>query len=79
MTTKAYILIGTAVGMSRDIASSLRSLPGIEAADRVTGPYDIIAVVQARDLDAIGRLIHDHVHTANGVARTATCVVMGNQ
>ena len=79
MTTKAYILIGTAVGMSRDIVSTLRSLSGVQAVDRVTGPYDIIAVVQASDLDAVGELVHNHIHPANGVARTVTCLVVGSQ
>ena len=45
MATKAYVLIETSVGKSRDVANELRSLRGVQAADNVTGPYDVIAVV----------------------------------
>ncbi len=74
MATKAYILIETAVGKSRDVASALRSLPGVQNVDAVTGPYDIIAVVSASDLNAVGDLVTSQVHTINGIVRTVTCL-----
>ena len=79
MTTKAYILIETGVGTSRDVANSLRSLPGVETVDGVTGPYDIIAVVQAPDLSAVGDLVTSQIHAINGIVRTVTCLVAGTQ
>ena len=78
MTTKAYILIETGVGTSRDVANSLRSLPGVETVDGVTGPYDIIAVVQAPDLNAVGDLVTSQIHTINGIVRTVTCLYVGS-
>ena len=54
MATKAYILIETTVGKASRVTGELKSLPGVEAVDGVTGPYDIIAVVQAPDLNAVG-------------------------
>jgi len=77
MTTKAYILIETAVGKSRDVSSSLRSLPGIKTVDPVTGPYDIIAVVSAPDLNAVGDLVTSKIHVINGIVRTVTCLSVG--
>ena len=50
MATKAYLLIETAVGKTRDVASTLTGLPGITTVDVVTGPYDIIAVVTGDDM-----------------------------
>ena len=47
MATKAYVLIETAVGKSREVAESLKGIPGMQAVDAVTGPYDIIAVLEA--------------------------------
>ena len=77
MATKAYILIETAVGKSRDVTQALRSLPGVETVDAVTGPYDIIAVVGAPDLNAVGDLVASQIHTINGIARTVTCLSVG--
>ncbi len=78
MSTKAYILIETAVGKSRDVADSLRSLEGIESVDAVTGPYDIIAIVAAPDLNSIGDLVTSRIHIINGIVRTVTCLSVGS-
>ena len=78
MATKAYILIETAVGKSRGVADSLLALTGVETVDAVTGPYDIIAVVGAPDLNAVGDLVTSQIHTINGITRTVTCLSVGN-
>ncbi len=74
MSTKAYILIETTVGKSRDVADALRSLQGVETVDAVTGPYDIIAIVEAPDLNAVGSLVTSQIHTISGIVRTVTCL-----
>ena len=74
MATKAYVLIETAVGKPREVMDSLGGASGMEAVDAVTGPYDIIAVVNAADLSAVGELVTDKVHTISGVLRTVTCL-----
>lgn len=79
MATKAYILIETAVGKTREVVSALRVIPEMRAVDAVTGPYDIIAVVEADDLNSIGELITNRVHTIGGVVRTVTCLAVGVQ
>lgn len=78
MPTKAYILIETDVGKSRDVAAHLRSLPGVTTVDAVTGPYDIITIVEAPDLNAVGDLVTSKIHTIGGIARTVTCLSMGS-
>ena len=77
MPAKAYVLIETTVGESRQIASTLRSLTGVQAVDVVAGPYDIIAVVEAPDLNAIGDLVTTRVHSVKGIVRTITCLSVG--
>jgi len=78
MATKAYILIETAVGKSRDVASGLRKLSDVETVDPVTGPYDIIAVVNAPDLNAVGDMVTSEIHTIGGIIRTVTCLSMSS-
>ena len=77
MATKAYLLIETAVGKTRDVASTLSGLTGIATVDVVTGPYDIIAVVTGDDMAVVGDLVTGHIHTVAGVVRTVTCVAVG--
>ena len=77
MATRAYILIETSVGKNRDVGAALRQLPGIEKVDNVTGPYDIIAVVEAPDLNSIGDLVTSSIHVISGIVRTVTSLSVG--
>ena len=74
MATKAYVLIETAVGKSREVAESLKGIQGMQAVDAVTGPYDIIAVLEAVDLNAVGEIVTSKIHTIGGILRTVTCL-----
>ena len=75
--TKAFVLIETAVGKTNDVVNSLKSIPGVSSVDVVTGPYDIIAVLEAQDLGAVGDVVTGRVHTIGGIVRTVTCLAMG--
>ena len=76
MATKAYILIETVVGQTKPVADTMRLLSEVKAVDSVTGPYDLIAIVEASDLSAIGELMTRQMHAINGVMRTVTCLVI---
>ncbi|MBM3934592.1 MAG: Lrp/AsnC family transcriptional regulator [SAR202 cluster bacterium] len=78
MATKAYILIETAVGKSKTVAKELRALKGVVTVDAVTGPYDIISVVNAPDLNSVGDLVTSEIHTIDGILRTVTCLSVGS-
>ena len=77
MSTRAYVLIETAVGETDSVSTALDALPGVQSVDTVTGPYDIIAMVSARDLNAVGQIVTREVHTVPGIVRTVTCMVVG--
>ncbi len=78
MATRAYLLVETAVGKTRDVAATLQGLEGIESVDVVTGPYDIIALISGDDMTVVGNLVTGHIHTVAGVVRTVTCVAVGS-
>ena len=67
MSTKAFIFIETAVGKTREIASTLKSVNGVQSADLVTGPYDVIVMIEAEDINAVGRLVEQQIHALAGV------------
>ena len=78
MATRAIILIETAVGKTRDVANVLKQVGGMQSVDVVTGPYDVIAVIEAHDMRAIGAVVEEKIHPLGGVARTVTCVAVGS-
>ena len=75
MTTKAFVLFDTAVGQTRAVLAILRELKGVQSADAVTGPYDVIAVVEKGTLSDVGDLVTSEVHPLDGVTRTVTCLL----
>ncbi len=77
MATKAYLLVETAVGKTRDVAATLRDIDGIDTVDVDTGPYDIIAVIAGDDMSVVGNVVTERIHTVTGVVRTVTCVAVG--
>ena len=78
MATKAYILIETAVGTSKSVSDQLREINSVVRVDAVTGPYDIIAVINAPDLTTVGDLVTAQIHVSDGIVRTITCLSMGS-
>jgi DNA-binding Lrp family transcriptional regulator len=73
---KAYVLIETQVGKTKDVVETIRGVEGVLSVDAVTGPYDAIAVVQGETLNEIGDLITAKVHPISGISRTVTCLVL---
>jgi DNA-binding Lrp family transcriptional regulator len=72
----AYVLIRTEVGQAAVVAAALRDVPGVSEAVSVTGPYDVIARAEARNIDELARVIISRVQALGGVARTLTCPVV---
>ena len=74
MAAKAFVLIETMVGKTKEVASTLSQLGGVKSVDTVTGPYDIITVVEADNLNDIGDLVTGKIHPIIGISRTVTCL-----
>ncbi len=76
MAAKAFVLIETAVGRAKEVAAALQQLKGIKSVDPVTGPYDIIAIVEGETLNDIGDLVTGRIHPVSGITRTVTCLAI---
>jgi DNA-binding Lrp family transcriptional regulator len=72
----AFVLIQTEVGTAARVARAVSDLGGVERAEDVTGPYDVIARVQAPGLDQLGRLVASRIQLPDGVIRTLTCTMI---
>jgi len=73
---RAYILIQTDTGRAADVAGTIRGLAGVISTEAVTGPYDVIVLVEAADVDALGQLVVTSVQPVEGIVRTLTCPVI---
>jgi hypothetical protein len=59
----AYVLIQTESARSPMWPGALSDLDGMQLAEDLAGPYDIIARAQAPDLEQLGRLVVAHVQS----------------
>ncbi len=72
----AYILVQTEVGQAAAVAKEVAAIPGVLAAEDVTGPYDVIVRAEADDVDRLGQLVVAKVQGVHGITRTLTCPVV---
>ena len=56
--------------------ANLKQIKGVSSVDTVTGPYDIIAVIGAENLNDIGDIITGEIHALDGISRTVTCLAV---
>ncbi len=73
---QAYILVQTEVGKSKSVAEEIAKLVGVSSAEDVTGPYDVIARVEAETVDDLGKLVIARIQDVPGITRTLTCTVV---
>lgn len=76
MAVKAYVLITTANKETKNALGKLRATRIVQSSDAVTGPYDIIAVVEGEDMDTLGQLITEQIQSIDGIERTLSCIVL---
>jgi len=71
----AYVLIKIAPGKSRTITEELSKTEGVKTAHPVTGMFDIIAYVEAGDINHLTEIVRNRIQTTSGVLRTHTAIV----
>ncbi len=76
MAEKAYVLIETQVGKTKEVVKAISGLEGVVAVDAITGPYDAIATIEGETLSNIGDLVTAKIHPIGGISRTVTCLAV---
>ncbi len=69
---KAVVLITAEPGMDREIAGQIKKVKGVGNVYLVTGLYDIVAEVQARDDASLVALAYDKIRIIEGIRETHT-------
>jgi DNA-binding Lrp family transcriptional regulator len=73
---RSYVLIQTVTGRATDVTGAIRGEPGVISAETVTGPYDVVVLVEAENIDAVGHLVVTAIQPVEGIVRTLTCPVV---
>lgn len=73
---KTYVLIQVDPGKAARVVEALLKVTGVISAEGVTGPYDAVAVGEARNLDELSRRVVADIQAIEGVIRTLPCAVV---
>jgi DNA-binding Lrp family transcriptional regulator len=76
MPLLAYIFMETEAGKTPSVAKKVARLKGVQHAHVVTGPYDIIVLVEAEDTSQLVNILVKKIQAVPGVTRTLTSVVL---
>ncbi|UCG54837.1 MAG: Lrp/AsnC ligand binding domain-containing protein [Dehalococcoidia bacterium] len=76
MKRRAYILIDTEQGQSSSVVVALSEKPGVVAADVIWGPHDVVAIVEADDIDKLMHLVQSDISLIDGIAHMDTCLIV---
>ena len=73
---KAYILIEIRTGELREVMKQMRRVDGVVEVSMTFGPYDAVALVEAEDVNQIGRIMANDIQPIPGVLETLTCLAL---
>jgi len=73
---QAYILITAAIGKVRQVSKELEGLRGVRTVHVVTGPYDLVVFVEAKDLSTMTNTVVEGIHKIKGVVDTNTAIIV---
>lgn len=71
----AYILLTTEIGAEKHVLNSLKKLEGVQEAHSLWGVYDIIANVQAANMDELKNIITSSIDKIGKVNSKLTMII----
>lgn len=76
---KAYVLINTRTGEIRDVVNQLTRVEGVIEANMTFGPYDVVAIIAADDIDHLGKVLANYVQPIPGITHTLTLLAVSDK
>ena len=76
MAISAYIFVECAAGTAKDVAGKVGQLEGVKSCHAITGPFDVIVLVESSDVRTLGDFSVSKIQSIPGVIRTETNVII---
>ncbi len=73
--TRTYVLVRTKAGTMWNVRSDIEKIEGIVDVHVITGPYDLVALVNLPSTEDLKRLLDD-IHDIDGVVSTETWIAV---
>ena len=76
MGFESFIFVNVTGDHTKSAYKTIARIEGVKAVFMVTGIYDIIVQVAARDMAHLGESILPNLRAIDGITRTVTCLVL---
>jgi DNA-binding Lrp family transcriptional regulator len=73
---RVYMLANVMAGKEHFVRDTLRGTKGVVNADIITGAYDLIVILEAKDMNDIFNKILKDIRNIKGLTRTETFVAV---
>ena len=73
---KAYVLLNIRTGEVAQVLHLLAKVSSVREAHMTFGPYDAVTVLEASDVNAIGKIISNEIQPIPGILETLTCLAV---
>lgn len=74
---QAYVFINAASSKAHSIYKALKGSTKVKHVHVVTGLHDLIAFVEAEDVNKLVKVITDEIQGVEGITKTVTCLAVG--
>ncbi len=76
---KAYVLVVTNPGETKNVVEALRRVTGVQEMHEVMGPYDIVVEIEVDSLSDVPPILSDKIRTIPGIESTTSLVTFPEQ
>ena len=74
MMIKAYVLVVTNPGETKNVYNAAKAIPGVVEIHEVMGPYDIVIEIEVASLSDVPPILSDKIRVIPGIESTTSLV-----
>lgn len=76
MAIKAYVLIVTDPGQTKQVHEALGKVPNITEMNEVMGPYDIVVELEVDSLQQVPAILGERIRIIDGIQSTTSLITL---
>ena len=76
MAISAFVLIDVTGNHTKSAYKTLTRIQGVNSLHAVTGPFDLIAQVEAETIEELNDIVLSRIRSVDGVTKTSTALVL---
>jgi DNA-binding Lrp family transcriptional regulator len=76
MGISAFVLIDVTGNHTKSAYKTLTRIQGVKSLHAVTGPFDLIAQVEAETIEELNEIVLSRIRSVDGITKTSTALVL---